>query len=194
MAMQKNYRNMITFGALFFTLVFANAAYAGGAMKSGKPLDAQLGLRFTTPLPANVPQGAQVEAIVTSPEKLAGFGLGSVKKGDKVLLIVGPSDSFSVKPRFFHGLLYRTQDGIGFCWIQPAESISFDGTLLPVVIDLACILTAPGPPSQSNRKQAVARGIPCWKELFRHLSFPYFHTSHAGLLLRPSAVSLPLFT
>lgn len=81
---------------LLVTMIFASVASAG-RIGHGNQLDAQLGVRFTTPLADNAPQGTQLEGIVTSPEKLASFGLSSVKAGDRVQILVGPADSFSVR-------------------------------------------------------------------------------------------------
>jgi hypothetical protein len=84
-------------GSLVLTAcLIANPVSARRAMGTG--LDAQLGVRFLTPVTASMSPGSQVDALVTSPEKLLGLGLGSVKRGDRVTLVKGAQgDEFSVK-------------------------------------------------------------------------------------------------
>lgn len=60
-------------------------------------LDTKLGVRFQSPVTANMRPGSQVQAVVTSPDKLKGLGLGQVKQGDRVTLIKGQGDAFTVR-------------------------------------------------------------------------------------------------
>ena len=91
----------IPVGVLLILLLIVSSAFGGnippGATRQAQGLDAQLGLRFLSQPPANPKQGNQLHAIVVSPEKLTGMGMGDLKRGDRVTLIKGANDEFSVK-------------------------------------------------------------------------------------------------
>lgn len=80
--------------AVMMIVAFASFADAGRIGRAAQPgsLDAQLGVRFAAPLPENLRQGDTFEAQVLNPQKLGGFGLAKVKRGDKVLINVLSED------------------------------------------------------------------------------------------------------
>lgn len=98
---QKSTTRTVVYPCLLLVLsLWATTVFAGGAMRASalQGLDAQLGVRFLSPVKAGMAPGSQVDAQVTSPEKLQGLGLGSVKRGDRITLIKGAQgDDFSVK-------------------------------------------------------------------------------------------------
>ena len=62
-------------------------------------LDNKLGVRFQFPVTANMRPGSQVQAVVTNPAKLKDLGFGQVKQGDRVTLVKGQGDAFTVRLR-----------------------------------------------------------------------------------------------
>lgn len=102
-------------GTLLILLLIVSSAFGGGipsgAARQAQGLDAQLGLRFLSPLPTAPKQGTQLEALVVSPEKLTGFGMGDLKRGDRVTLVKGANDEFSVKSNKQNMRLRQTNDG-----------------------------------------------------------------------------------
>ena len=116
--METGKTNWITIpvGVLFILLLIVSLALGGGVISSraarqAQGLDAQLGLRFLSPLPADPKQGNQLDALVVSPEKLTGMGMGALKRGDRVTLIKGANDEFSVKFNKQNMRLRQTNDG-----------------------------------------------------------------------------------
>jgi hypothetical protein len=82
-------RRFISGALIVFLLVMMAAAisFAGRAGRAAN-VDAQLGIRYLTPLPQQMKAGQSVEAVVIDPGKLAQYGF-NVKRGDKVTLVQG---------------------------------------------------------------------------------------------------------
>ena len=73
-------------GYIFVFLVCSLAVteVMAGRITLAQGLDNKLGVRFQSPVTANMRPGSQVQAVVTSPDKLKGLGLGQVKQGDRL--------------------------------------------------------------------------------------------------------------
>ncbi|MEK6550072.1 MAG: hypothetical protein AABZ50_00340 [Pseudomonadota bacterium] len=86
-------------GYIFVFLVCSLAVteVMAGRITLAQGLDNKLGVRFQSPVTANMRPGSQVQAVVTSPDKLKGLGLGQVKQGDRVTLVKGQGDAFTVR-------------------------------------------------------------------------------------------------
>ena len=87
-------------GYIFVFLVCSLAVtgvMAGGIGNKAQGLDNKLGVRFQSPVTANMRPGSQVQAVVTNPDKLKGLGLGQARQGDRVTLVKGQGDAFTVR-------------------------------------------------------------------------------------------------
>lgn len=74
--------------SLTILTLWATPSHTGGAMKAqpSKAIEAQLGIRLAEPIPENMKIGSILNGMIIEDGKLAKFGFGNVKRGDKVRL------------------------------------------------------------------------------------------------------------